>query len=447
MEKLLNLDVKAVAPFLEEDELSVWLDKALVSFDTLSGRNGPGADLLGWLDLPSSIPQVLMSRIESIVKRWSNGIEVVVVIGIGGSYIGARAAIEALSHAFDFHLSGFAKPVIVYAGHNLSEEYCSELMELLEERSAACVVISKSGVTIEPAISFRLIKSHFEKKYGKQEASERIVAVTGSSGGALRSVAEKEGYTVFVIPEDIGGRYSVLTPAGLLPIALAGYDIRSFLDGAGAMEKICSARSVENPAVIYAAARNLLYSKGKKIEILATYNPKLQYFAEWWKQLFGESQGKNGKGIFPASVNLTTDLHSMGQYIQDGERIIFETILSVKNPTRSLQVPYDREDPDGLNFLAGKKLEECNKMAELGTMMAHVDGGVPNIRMEIPNLNEFNLGALFYMFEFACGISSYMMGINPFDQPGVEDYKKNMFALLDKPGFEKTTEELKKRFL
>lgn len=443
MERLLNLDLRAVYPFLEEKERAFWTGRALTAFDTLTSREGRGSEYLGWIDLPSDASQGVINRIESIVKRWANGIEVIVVVGIGGSYLGARAVIEALTGSFDFHLAGFAKPVIVYAGHNLSEDYLQELTELLQERSAACVVISKSGTTTEPAVAFRVVKNLLEKKYGKQEASDRIVAITDKSRGSLKELSDKEGYTTFVIPDDVGGRFSVFSPSGLLPSALAGVDVRSLIDGAATMQRICSARSPENPAVIYAALRNALYSKGKKIEIMINYNPKLHYFAEWWKQLFGESEGKEGKGIFPASLDFTTDLHSMGQYIQGGERTLFETVISVKNPARRILVPDDPQNYDHLNFLSGKRVDECNKMAELGTLIAHMDGGVPSLRIEVYSLNSFCLGALMYMFEFACGISAYMLEVNPFDQPGVEDYKKNMFALLGKPGFEELGNKLK----
>ncbi|MDD2425493.1 MAG: glucose-6-phosphate isomerase [Bacteroidales bacterium] len=443
MDRILDLDLRAITPFLGESELTSWIGKALTAFDTLTSRKGKGSDFLGWLDLPSAMQTGVINRTESIVKRWSTGIEVIVVVGIGGSYLGAKAVIDALSGSFDLHLAGFAKPVIVYAGNNLSEDYLQELTELLQERSVACVVISKSGTTTEPAVAFRIIKNLMEKRYGKQEASERIVAITDKSQGSLKELSDREGYTSFIIPDDVGGRFSVFSPSGILPAALAGVDIHSLLEGAASMEKICSARSKENPAIIYAALRNALYSKGKKIEILVNYNPKLQYFAEWWKQLFGESEGKDGKGIFPASLNFTTDLHSMGQYIQGGERTIFETVISVKNPSGKITVPQDPQNFDRLNFLAGKRLDECNKMAELGTLIAHMEGGVPTIRIEIPLLNSFYLGALMYMFEFSCGLSAYMLGVNPFDQPGVEDYKKNMFALLGKPGYEELAEKLK----
>jgi len=447
MENIVRLNLQAAVPFITDSEMESSLENAFRSFDIITNRNGRGNDFLGWTDLPSKTGTSVFNDIYDIVNRWERDVEVIVVIGIGGSYLGAKAAIDSLSHSFVTNSGKHEGPSVVYAGQNLSEEYLSELLEFLEDKSFACVVISKSGTTTEPALAFRFIKQMMEKKYGKTEAGRRIVAVTDISQGALKGLADREGYSTFVIPDDVGGRYSVLTPVGLLPIALAGYDIRSIMDGAVEMERICSQRSEKNPAIIYAAIRNALYSKGRKIEILVNYNPKLQYFAEWWKQLFGESEGKEGKGIFPASVNNTTDLHSMGQYIQDGERTIFETVISVVRSNRSLSIVNDPNNLDGLNFLSGKSVDECNKMAELGTRIAHVDGNVPNIQIEIPSINEYNLGALFYFFEFTCGISAYMIDINPFDQPGVEDYKINMFALLGKPGFEKKARELRGRFL
>lgn len=445
MKKIIKVDYKSVRAFLTEDEISSARERALGTYETLINGTGRGNDFLGWLELPTQMSDELVDKIESVATRWKNSVEVIVVVGIGGSYLGAKAAIDALSHSFSLHLGKNSTPSIVFAGQNLSEDYMSELMELLKERSSACVVVSKSGTTTEPAVAFRIIKQHFEEKYGKQDSSERIVAVTDQARGALKGLASQEGYTTFVIPDDVGGRYSVLTPVGLLPIALAGFDIKSMLKGASDMKKICYQKSDDNPAVEYASVRNALYSKGWKIEILVNYNPKLQYFAEWWKQLFGESEGKEGKGIYPSSVNFTTDLHSMGQYIQNGERTLFETVLSVRQPARKMIISDDPQNLDGLNFLSGKRLDECNKMAELGTRIAHVDGGVPNILVEIGEISEYSLGALFYFFEFACGVSAYMIDINPFDQPGVEDYKKNMFALLGKPGYEELAEELRKR--
>lgn len=444
MKQIVNIDLKAAELFISAAEMEQSYKKALESLETLESRQGRGNDFLGWLDLPTNTPESLISQCEEVVKRWK-GVELVVVTGIGGSYLGAKAAIDALSHSFR-SLMGESSPEIVYAGQNLSEEYMAELMDLMTKKSIACLVISKSGTTTEPAVAFRIIKKFLEDKYGKEEAVNRIVAVTDAARGALKTLANLEGYTTFVIPDDVGGRFSVLTPVGLLPIALAGFNIREMLKGAAEMANICSVKDKENPAVKYAAVRNALYQKGKKIELLVNYTPKLQYVAEWWKQLYGESEGKEGKGIFPASVNFTTDLHSMGQYIQDGERTLFETVLSVTSSRREVVIEDDPKNLDGLNFLSGKRVEECNKMAELGTKIAHVDGGVPNIRIEFEKISEFNLGALFFFFEKACGISAYMIGVNPFDQPGVEDYKKNMFALLGKPGYEEAAKVLRERF-
>jgi len=446
MDNIVKINLQATLPFISENDMEVSYLRAFESFDVLVNKNGRGNEFLGWMDLPANTSDSTIDNIYDIVKRWERGIEIVVVVGIGGSYLGAKAAIESLSNSFDKHLGKSNHPTIIYAGQNLSEDYLWELMELLKERSSACIVISKSGTTTEPAVALRIIKQHFELKYSKEETKKRIVAVTDISRGSLKSLATQEGYSTFVIPDNVGGRYSVLTPVGLLPIAIAGFDIKKMLKGAADMKNICSSKSKDNPAIIYATIRNALYSKGKKIEILVNYNPKLQYLAEWWKQLFGESEGKENKGIFPAAVNFTTDLHSMGQYIQDGERTLFETVLSVKKPNHSLLIANDPQNLDGLNFLSGKPIDECNKMAELGTKIAHTDGGVPNIQIEIPSINEYYLGALFYFFEFACGISAYMIDINPFDQPGVEDYKKNMFALLGKPGYEEKAKELRRRF-
>lgn len=445
IENVIQIDLKGAKPFFTDKEYVESVTDALSSFDTLLSYNGRGAEFTGWLNLPSQTDKKLIKEIEKIASEWKMIAEVVVVIGIGGSYLGAKAAIESLSHSFRLQLGNNGWPTIVFAGQNLSGEYMSELMDLLQKRESAAIVISKSGTTTEPAVAFRIIKEHFEIKYGKSGAAARIVAVTDSSKGALKSLSDSEGYKTFVIPDDVGGRYSVLTPVGLLPIAVAGFNIREMLDGACIMETLCKKGGADNPAIRYAAVRNLLYNNGKKIEILVNFNPKLAYFSEWWKQLFGESEGKEGKGIFPASVNFTTDLHSMGQYIQDGERILFETVLSIGKAERDSMIRANEDNLDGLNYISGKTVEQCNKMAEIGTRLAHIDGGVPNIAISIEKLDEFNLGSLFYFFEFACGISAYMLDINPFDQQGVEDYKKNMFALLDKPGYEELASKLKKR--
>lgn len=422
-----------------------FLNKAYAAFDELEGRKGAGNDFLGWLDLPEGTPKSLIDDCYAVADDWKKqGVQVIVVIGIGGSYLGAKASIDALAHTFESDVHP-GKPRIVYAGHNLSEEYLSELMDYIKDKSVAAVVISKSGTTTEPAVAFRMIKEHIEEKYGKSAACSRIVAVTDAARGALKGLSTQEGYRTFVIPDNVGGRFSVLTPVGLLPIVLAGFDIRKMMEGAAAMAKRCRERSAANPAIQYAAARNELYAGGKKVEILVNFNPKLQYVGEWWKQLYGESEGKDGKGIFPAAVNFTTDLHSMGQYIQDGERTLFETVLSVAKSNRDLTICNDPQNLDGLNFLSGKHLDECNKMAEIGTRLAHIDGGVPNLRVEMERIDEYNLGELFFFFEKACGISAYMIGVNPFNQPGVEAYKKNMFALLGKPGYEEAGREIRKR--
>ena len=372
----------------------------------------------------------------------------VIVAGIGGSYLGARAVNDALASAFDAYQAADRKnPYVVYAGNNIGEDYLAELMEFIDDKQFGIINISKSGTTTETALAFRLLKTVLEQKVGKEEARNRIVAITDQAKGALRSLATKEGYKTFVIPDNVGGRFSVLTPVGLLPIAVAGGDIYALVKGAQDMEKATAAEIAyaQNPACQYAAIRNALYQSGKKIEILVNFNPKLHYFSEWWKQLYGESEGKNNKGIFPAAVDFTTDLHSMGQWIQEGERTIFETVISIEKANKQVLVPMDEENLDGLNFLAGKRVDEVNKMAELGTQLAHIDGGVPNIHISFEKIDEYNIGQFIYFFERACGISGYVLGVNPFNQPGVEAYKKNMFALLDKPGYEKESEAIKAR--
>lgn len=413
------------------------------ALDVLNGRQGRGSDFLGWMDLPSGTDGSIIEGCENIAAEWKQkGVQVAVVIGIGGSYLGAKAALEALSHPFGMNRPGIE---VVFAGFNLSEDYHAGLLDYIRDKSVAAVVISKSGTTTEPAVAFRIIKEEIERRYGRAEAASRIVAVTDKARGALKSLSDQEGYRTFVIPDNVGGRFSVLTPVGLLPIAVAGYDIRALLKGAADMAETCFRRDAGNPALLYAAARNELYDSGKKIEILVNFDPSLQYFGEWWKQLFGESEGKDGKGIFPASVNYTTDLHSMGQYIQEGERILFETVISVGHARRELTICDDPQNLDGLNFLSGKHLEHCNRMAEAGTRLAHIDGGVPNNRISVERIDEYCLGELFMLFEAACGISAYILGVNPFDQPGVEAYKKNMFALLGKPGYEAQAEVIRKR--
>ncbi len=439
------VNLKSTSLFVSGEEFAAWQEKSLKALSELESRGGKGNDFLGWINLPSSIKPADIAALKATAAKLSKGIDIVVVIGIGGSYLGAKAVIDALSHSFTALLPKRDHPLVVFAGQNISEDYHAELFEVLRDKSAACIVISKSGTTTEPAIAFRLIRQHFEEKYGRTGAKDRIVAVTDAARGALHALAMQEGYQTFVIPDDVGGRFSVLTPVGLLPIAVAGFDIETFVKGAVDMEQITAKNDIANPAVQYAAVRNALYSKGKKIEVLVNYNPKLHFITEWWKQLYGESEGKENKGIFPAGVDFTSDLHSMGQYLQEGERSLFETVLSVKNEKHTMTIPNDPQNLDQLNFLSGKRIGECNKMAELGTLLAHVDGGVPNIHLEIPSIDEYNLGGLLYFFEKACGISGYMLGVNPFDQPGVEAYKKNMFALLNKPGFEKQGDELRKR--
>jgi glucose-6-phosphate isomerase len=414
----------------------------------LHKKTGKGNDFMGWVDLPGCISELELSDIEKTVQRLQvKHLEVFVVIGIGGSYLGSKAVIDALSESFAAIKGSFEAPLIVFAGQNISEDYLFELRDLLDSKDWACTVISKSGTTTEPALAFRLLKQDLEEKYGVEEARKRIVAVTDAERGALKKLANEEGYKTFVIPDDVGGRYSVLTPVGLLAIGMAGFNIRELVKGAADMEKACdtSVPYEQNLACQYAAARNALYQSGKKIEILVNYNPKLHFFAEWWKQLYGESEGKENKGIYPSSVDFSSDLHSMGQYIQEGERTLFETVLSVEEVDNEVLVPEDESDLDGLNFLAGMRVDEVNKMAELGTTLAHVDGGVPNIRITVPKLNEYYLGQLIYFFELACGISGAILDVNPFDQPGVESYKKNMFALLNKPGFEKESKAIQER--
>ena len=442
---MINLDLKGCSNFVNDKQFDNYTARALEALSTLDGGTGAGSDFLGWNRLPSEITPEIIEDYLSVVDKWIEmEINLVIVIGIGGSYLGAKAAIEALSHSFH-RMVPSRGPKVVFAGHNLSEEYIAELMDVVSVKNIACVVISKSGTTTEPAVAFRLLKSYIEEKYGTRGARKRIVAVTDKERGALRLLSNQEGYKTFVIEDNVGGRFSVLTAVGLLPIALAGFDITEMVRGAADMQQICSKPTKENPAILYAAMRNALYDSGKKIEFLVGFSPKLQYVSEWWKQLFGESEGKDGKGIFPASVNFTTDLHSLGQYIQDGERILFETFIDVRTIRRRVEISRDKQDLDGLNYLAGRNVEFCNKMAQLGTMLAHNDGGVPTMEISIEMIDEYNLGQLFYFFEKACGISAYMLGVNPFDQPGVEDYKKNMFALLGKPGFEKQGEELRKR--
>ena len=441
--KTIKLDVRKAGVTVTEQMKAA----AMEANALLHSRKGAGNDFLGWVNLPSSITAGELAAVNEQAAKLRDKAEVIICIGIGGSYLGAKAVAEAMTHSFNLLRRDRKEPVVVFAGQNISEDYIYELFEATADRDIAAVVISKSGTTTEPAIAFRLIKAEIERRYGKAGAAERIVAVTDRARGALKTLATDEGYPTFVIPDDVGGRFSVLTPVGLLPLAAAGVDVAELVRGAQDMER-ATAEGVpfdENPAALYAVVRNELYKSGKKIEILASYEPKLQYIAEWWKQLYGESEGKEGKGIFPASVTLTADLHSMGQYIQQGERTLFETVISVGEPAHRVVVEKDEANLDGLNFMAGKRVSEVNRMAELGVQLAHVDGGVPNLRIEIPRIDAYTIGALLYFFEKACGISGYLLGVNPFDQPGVEAYKKNMFALLDKPGYEEESRAIKAR--
>lgn len=443
--KNINLDVSKTLGFVSKTEIDSMEKETISMLEKLVSKQGEGNDYLGWINLPVEITETEISDIENTASHLSENVDYVIVIGIGGSYLGAKFFIEAMSSSFEWLKPSDSHPRVIFAGQNIVEDYHAELSDFLKDKKFGIVVISKSGTTTEPAVAFRIFKKQLEEQAGKEKARELIVAVTDKDKGALRKLADNEGYKTFIIPDDTGGRFSVLTPVGLLPVAIAGYNIREFIRGAKEMQKFCSADIPfsENPAALYAATRNALYRKGKKIEILVNYHDKLVYFSEWWKQLYGESEGKDNKGIFPASVYFTADLHSMGQYIQEGERHIFETVISVKNPDNELSIPSDPDNYDQLNFLSGKRISEVNKMAELGTMIAHVDGGVPNIRIEIDKIDEYNLGLLVYFFELACGISGYLLKVNPFNQPGVEAYKKNMFALLEKPGYEEETKKIK----
>ena len=423
------------------------LPEAQQAVATLLSGNGAGNDFLGWVKLPTDTTDTLIDDINATARRLRNLCEVIVAVGIGGSYLGAKAVIEALSGSFSSLEPGrIGAPKVLFAGQNIGEDYLAELLDYLNGKKFGIIVISKSGTTTEPAIAFRLLREKLEKEVGKENAKERIVAITDASRGALRTLANDEGYTTYVIPDNVGGRFSVLTPVGLLPIACAGFDIKALVEGARTMEAATNGDGPQtNMSLLYAMARNILYRGGKKTELLVNFNPKLHFFGEWWKQLYGESEGKDHKGIFPAAVDFTTDLHSMGQWIQEGERTIFETVVSVENPDRELVIPTDADNLDGLNYIAGKRVDEVNKMAELGTRLAHVDGGVPNILVTIPRIDADSLGQLIYFFEKACGISGYLLGVNPFNQPGVEAYKKNMFALLAKPGYEEATAAIRAR--
>jgi len=442
----IKININRISKFVDESNLKTLQPEVDKHYKSLTEKTGAGNEFLGWLTLPDeTLNSSLIQRINDEAQRLRALSEVVLVIGIGGSYLGARAIIDALNTQFQSYRKG--NPEIIYAGQNISEDYLFDLIELLNQREYSIIIISKSGTTTEPALAFRLLKNHLENKYGKENAKTRIVAITDKSRGALKKLADKEGYPQFVIPDDVGGRFSVLTPVGLLPLAVAGFDISQLVSGASSMQRELYKTSAldTNPACRYAAVRNALYRKGIKVEMLVNFQPSLFYITEWWKQLFGESEGKDHKGIFPAGANFSTDLHSMGQYIQDGLRILFETMLLVEKPGRNLTVPFEEDDADGLNYLAGKRIHEVNKMAAAGTAIAHNDGGVPVMSISLTELNEFTLGELIYFFEFACGISGYMLEVNPFDQPGVEAYKNNMFALLGKAGYENKQKELLKK--
>ena len=446
--KSISLNITKAASFLAEGAVKAYEPKVKAAQEALENGTCEGNDFLGWLHLPSSITPEFLGEIEAVANTLREKCEVVVVAGIGGSYLGARAVIEGLGNSFAWLLNDKKNPTILFAGNNIGEDYLFELTSYLKDKKFGVINISKSGTTTETALAFRLLKKQCEDQRGKDEAKDVIVAVTDAKKGAARTCADKEGYKSFIIPDNVGGRFSVLTPVGLLPIAVAGFDVKQLVAGAAEMEKACGKDVAfeENPAAIYAATRQALYTQaGKKIEIVCNFQPKLHYFAEWWKQLYGESEGKDQKGIFPAACDFTTDLHSMGQWIQQGERSIFETVISVETPNEKLLFPHDDENLDGLNFLEGKRVDEVNKMAELGTRLAHVDGGVPNILVNIPELNAYYLGQLIYFFEKACGISGLLEEVNPFNQPGVEAYKKNMFALLNKPGYEAESKAIQER--
>ena len=444
----LSFDYSKALEFVSQEEIDNFESTVNLAKETLINKRGAGADFLGWLDLPVNYDKEEFERIKKAAKKIQSDSEVLVVIGIGGSYLGAKACIEALSHNFYALLDKTKRPYphIVFCGNSISEKYLHDLEEALEGKDFSINIISKSGTTTEPAVAFRVLKKALIKKYGKEEAKKRIYATTDRAKGALKKLTDEEGYESFVVPDDVGGRFSVLTAVGLLPIAVAGIDIDKLMSGAAAARKSALEKPYkENPALLYAAMRNIIHRKGKAIEILANYEPSLHYISEWWKQLYGESEGKDNKGIYPASVDLTTDLHSMGQFIQEGSRILYETVISIEEPLVNMLLEEEEKDTDGMNYLAGKSIDFVNKSAMNGTILAHTDGGVPNLSIVLPKLNEEYLGELFYFFEFACGVSGYILAVNPFNQPGVESYKKNMFALLGKPGFEREREELLKR--
>lgn len=446
--KNISVDITKATQFLKPGAVEAYESQVKAAQEALENGTCPGNDFLGWLHLPTSITPEFLSEIQNTANTLRDKCEVIVVAGIGGSYLGARAVIEALGNSFAWLTAEKKNPIILFAGNNIGEDYLFELTEYLKGKKFGVINISKSGTTTETALTFRLLKKQCEAQRGKAEAKDVIIAVTDAKKGAARTCADKEGYKSFIIPDNIGGRFSVLTPVGLLPIACAGFDVKQLVSGAQEMERVCGKEVPfnQNPAALYAAVRNGLYSEaGKKIEIVVNFQPKLHFFAEWWKQLFGESEGKDNKGIFPAACDFTTDLHSMGQWIQEGERSIFETVISIEEPENKLLFPHDEENLDGLNFLEGKRIDDVNKMAELGTRLAHVDGGVPNIRISVPRLNAYYIGQLIYFFEIACGISGNLLQVNPFNQPGVEAYKKNMFALLNKPGYEAESKAIRER--
>lgn len=444
----ITFDYSKTAGFISEEEIGYMSRLTEQAKDVLVSKSGAGNDFLGWIDLPVDYDKEEFSRIEKAAEKIKKDSDVLIVIGIGGSYLGARAAIEFLRHGFYNSLPKEKRgtPEIYYVGNSISSTDLQGVIDVIGDRDFSVNVISKSGTTTEPAIAFRIFKKMLEDKYGQEEAAKRIYATTDKARGALKDLATKEGYESFVVPDDVGGRFSVLTAVGLLPIAVSGADIKALMDGAASGRELALNEKFEdNEAMKYAAIRNILLRKGKSVEVLANYEPALHYIGEWWKQLYGESEGKDQKGIFPAAVDFTTDLHSMGQFIQDGARIMFETVMNVEEARETITIEKEAEDLDGLNYLAGKTMDFVNKSAMNGTILAHTDGSVPNLMIKIPKMDEFHLGQLFYFFEFACGVSGYILGVNPFNQPGVESYKRNMFALLGKPGYEEEREALLKR--
>jgi len=441
MENYLNVNCKKVLPFLDKKDFESILFEVVEATDLLNSREGKGSDFLGWEDLPVTYDKEEFSEIKKAAEKIRSNSDILIVIGIGGSYLGSKAAIEMLGNHFKVE----GELEVVFAGHNISSTYMMDLVDYLEGKDFSINVISKSGTTTEPALAFRFFKKLLIEKYGKAEANTRIYATTDKDKGALRSLADKEGYTTFVVPNDVGGRFSVLTAVGLLPIAASGINIDEIMEGAEAAYYEYLNNPLQSDVTKYVAIRNILYRKGKKIEMLVSYEPSFQYLGEWWKQLFGESEGKENKGLFPASASFSTDLHSLGQYIQDGERHLFETVITVKKPKREITIEKDELNLDGLNYLTGKTIDYVNRQAYLGTLLAHNDGGVPNMLIELPEISPKSFGHLVYFFEKSCAVSGYVLGVNPFDQPGVEDYKKNMFALLEKPGYEELTKELKKK--